>query len=192
MKWIKTYKLFESQKDHTNNSPLLNLENNVDNHLMSIIQENLQIGSNILEVSCGNAADSLYLKEIGYNVKCTEFDDSYVKNANDLGLECIKHDTRMRFPYSDNQFDLVYSRLGLHYFTEEELDSIFSELSRIGDGLLITVKIEEDFYKTGKIILSPEKWFEIINKYYNIEIFDVKEGLLYDKKSKWIEILANK
>jgi ubiquinone/menaquinone biosynthesis C-methylase UbiE len=184
MKWIKTYKLFESV--------LLNLENNVDNHLISIIQENLPTGSDILEISCGNAADSLYLKDLGYNVRCTEFDDNYVKNANDLGLECIKHDTRMKFTYSDNQFDLVYSRLGLHYFTEEELDSIFSELSRIGNKLLVTVKIEEDFYKTGKIILSPEKWFEIINKYYNIEIFDVKEGLLYDKKSKWIEILANK
>jgi SAM-dependent methyltransferase len=184
MKWIKSYKLFESV--------LLNLDDNVDNHLMPIIQENLPIGSDILEISCGNAADSLYLKDLGYNIKCTEFDNSYVKNANDLGLDCIKHDTRDKFPYNDREFDLVYSRLGLHYFTESELDSIFSELSRIGDRLLITVKIEEDFYKTGKIIFSPEKWFEIINKYYNIEIFEVKEGLLYDKKSKWIEILANR
>jgi SAM-dependent methyltransferase len=184
MIFLKRYKAFESI--------LLNLENNVDYHLVSTIKENLPIGSNILEISCGNGVDSLHLKELGYNIKCTELDKDYVKNAIYLGLNCIKHDTREKFPFRDNEFDLIYSRLGLHYFTEEELDSIFLELSRIGDRLLITVKIEEDFYKTSKIILIPEKWFEIINKYYNIEVFDAKEGLLYDKKSKWIEILANK
>lgn len=84
------------------------------------------------------------------------------------------NDTRNKFPYKDEEFDLIYSRLGLHYFTESELDSIFSELSRIGNKLLITVKIEEDYFKTGKIILSPEKWFEIISKYYKIEIFNKK------------------
>jgi ubiquinone/menaquinone biosynthesis C-methylase UbiE len=184
MNYLKEYKTFESI--------LLNLENNLDTHLLSIIESNFIKGSSILEISCGNGADSLHLKELGYNIKCTEFDKDYVKNAIDLGLDCIKHDTREKFPFKDNEFDLIYSRLGLHYFTEEELDSIFSELSRMGSSILITVKIEEDYFKTGKVILKPEIWSEIINKYFNIEIFDIKKGLLYDKPSKWIEIFAKK
>lgn len=184
MRYLKKYEAF--------NSPLLNLENNIDKHLISIITDNFKIGSNILEVSCGNAADSLYLKELGYNIKCTELDDNYVENAKNLELDCIKHDTTHKFPYNNDEFDLVYSRLGLHYFSQSQLDSIFSELSRIGMSILITVKVEEDSFKTGKVILSPQKWNEIINKYFNIEFFDIKEGLLYDKPSKWIEIFAKR
>lgn len=181
MKYLKKWGLFES---------LLDLQNNVDKHLIYIIESNVKNGGRILEVSCGNGADSLYLKELGYSVKCTEFNKDFIENAKKVGLDCIDHDTRNKFPFSDNEFDLVYSRLGLHYFTESELDSIFKELSRIGNKLLITVKIEEDEFKTGKIILSPEKWSDIINKYYDIELFNIKEGNLYGKPSRWIEILA--
>lgn len=116
MKWIKSYKLFESV--------LLGLTYNIDMNLISIIENNVPLDSNILEISCGNGADSLYLQNLGYNIKCTEFDNNYVNNARNLGLDCIKHDTRNKFPYKDGEFDLIYSRLGLHYFTESELDSI--------------------------------------------------------------------
>lgn len=182
MKHIKRYKIFESV--------LLQLENNVDRHLTSIIQDNVSLGSDILEISCGNGADSKYLQDLGYRITCTELDDVYVNNAKNLGLNCIKHNTKNRFPFKSGQFDLIYSRLGLHYFNEEELNRIFSELSRIGDKLLITVKVEEDSFNTGKVILSPEKWNQIISKYFDIIMFNIKEGLLYGKPSKWIEILA--
>jgi ubiquinone/menaquinone biosynthesis C-methylase UbiE len=157
---------------------------------MSIIERNIPVGSNILEISCGNGSDAEYLKNNGYNIICTELDDSYIDNVKSKGIECIKQNTKDKFPFQDGQFDLVYSRLGLHYFTEDELDSIFKELSRISDKVLITVKIEDDEFKTGKIILTPDKWFEIINKYFNIEVFDIKQGLLYGKPSKWLEVFA--
>jgi hypothetical protein len=73
-------------------SPLLNLTDNVDDHLISIIQKEVQPGSKILEISCGNAADSLKLQGLGYEVSCTEYNTDYVKNAQDLGLNCIQHD----------------------------------------------------------------------------------------------------
>lgn len=184
MKYLKTLEAF--------NSPLLSLSDNIDHQLIDVIKKNFDKGSSILEISCGNGADSLYLKELGYDVKCTELDDNYISNAIKLGLDCIKHDTKNKFPFDDNQFDLIYSRLGLHYFTESELDSILSELSRIGRSILITVKVEEDDFKTGKVIISPEKWNEIINKYFNIIDFNVNQGKLYNKESKWIEIFANK
>jgi len=185
MKRLKTYqKFFESI-----GSPLLNLSDNVDNHLISVIQKEVQPGDKILEISCGNAADSLKLQGLGYEVSCTEYNTDYVKNAQDLGLNCIQHDTKNKFPFSNDEFDLIYSRLGLHYFTEEELDSIFSELKRIGKKILITVKVVDDI-KTGKVILTEDKWKEIVGKFFDVKSFEVKEGQLYGSQSKWIEILG--
>ena len=186
MKHLKTYqKFYESI-----GSSLLDLSNNVDHHLISQIQMSVKSGGSILEISCGNGSDSLHLQELGFKVTCTELNPEYVQNAKDLGLNCIQHNTKNKFPFSDKEFDLVYSRLGLHYFTEEELNSIFSELQRIGKKILITVKVVDDI-KTGKVILTEEKWKEIVNRFFNIKSFEVKEGQLYGNHSKWIEIKAD-
>jgi len=183
---IKSYQIFLESIG----SPLLNLSDNTDQHLISIIQDKLKSGS-ILEISCGNAADSLFLKELGYNVVCTDLNPDYVENAKNLGLDCIVHDTKNKFPFSDDQFDLIYSRLGLHYFTEDELKNILSELNRIGKSILITVKIVDDI-QTGKVILTKDKWKELISLYFDIDIFEIREGELYGSQSKWIEIFAKK
>lgn len=187
MKTLKTYqKFFESI-----GSPLLDLSNNVDAHLISVIQKEIQPGDKILEISCGNAADASALKELGYEVTCTEYNPFYVENAERLGLDCIQHDTKNEFPFSDGEFDLIYSRLGLHYFMEDELDNIFSELGRIGKRILITVKVVDDI-KTGKVILTEDKWKEIASRFFDIKAFEVKEGQLYGSQSRWIEILGEK
>ena len=186
MKYIKDYVRFYENMG----SPLLELIDNVDLDLISKIEKNLKAGSKILEISCGNGSDSLYLQKLEFKVTCTELNPEYVKNAKDLGLNCIQHDTKNKFPFSDSEFDLVYSRLGLHYFTESELNGIFKELQRISKNILITVKIVDDI-KTGKVILTPDKWDEIVGSYFNIKSFQIKEGMLYNSQSKWIEILAS-
>lgn len=186
MNFLNTYKKFLESIG----SPLLNLSDNIDQHLISIIQDKLKSGS-ILEISCGNAADSLYLKDLGYDVVCTDLNPEYVENAKNLGLESIIHDTKNKFPFDDNHFDLIYSRLGLHYFTEDELKGILLELNRIGKSILITVKVVDDI-QTGKVILTPDKWKELISLYFDIDIFEIKEGELYGSMSKWIEIFAKK
>ncbi len=185
MNRIKTYKLFKESIG----SPLLSLKDNTDSDLLNIIEDKVELGGRILEISCGNGADSLYLKELGYDVTCTEFNQDYVDNAVKIGLNCIQHDTRNKFKFNDKEFDLVYSRLGLHYFSEDELDGILTELNRISSNLLITVKIVDDI-KTGKVIFTPDIWKSLIDKFFDIEIFEIKEGILYDNQSKWIKIFA--
>lgn len=171
-------------------SPLLSLQDNTDHQLIDLIEREVKPGSKILEISCGNASDSLYLQELGYQITCTEYNSKYVKNAKDLGLDCLLHDTKSKFPFRDKEFDLVYSRLGLHYFTPKELESIFTEINRISKKILITVKVVDDI-KTGKVILTPDVWKEIISKHFQIKKFEIKEGLLYGSQSGWIEILAD-
>ena len=186
MKYILSRKLFENQ----NWSPLLDLENNVDYELVSIIESLLPNKGKILEISCGNGADAIELQEEGYSVTCTENNQVYYDHISQF-VKCIKHDTRNKFPFPDKSFDLVYSRLGLHYFSKEELSNIFSEISRLIDKYLVfTVKIEQDSINTGKVILSKEDWEELVSENFNIISSKEKEGILYDNQSKWLEIVA--
>ena len=195
MKFLKKFRMFE------NNSPLLGLQNNVDKEMISKIQKLIPTSSNILEISCGNAADAFHLKSLGYDVTCTETNVGYFDNAN-MYLDCILHDTAKPFPFNDNEFDLVYSRLGLHYFTIEELDSIFKELYRITrEYLVFSVKLINSDEKLGqscvgsrvdKNILDEEAWDKIVSKYFKNVECETKEGKLYGKDSKWLEIIASK
>jgi len=185
MIYLKNFKLFEST------SVLLSLKDNVDTELIKKIQSLIKTGE-ILEISCGNGADAIELSNLGYNVVATDFDDGYVDFVNSQGIECIKHDTRKPFPFQDNQFDLVYSRLGLHYFTEEELKDIFKDISRITKKYLVfTVKLVNDI-PTGKIIFTEDTWKDLVSNDFSIISSNVKEGILYNNQSKWLEIVAEK
>lgn len=182
MKYILTKKLFESS--------LLSLEDNVDYELTSIIENLLPNKGDILEISCGNGADSIYLTNKGYDVTATETCQEYIDYVSKY-INCINHDTRNKFPFTDKSFDLIYSRLGLHYFTKEELSKIFSELNRLTKKYLVfTVKIQQDDINTGKIILNESEWEELVSENFNIISSTTKEGTLYNSKSKWLEIVA--
>lgn len=179
------------KKNINNSNALLNITNNVDKSLISIITKDFPVKSKILEISCGNGSDALYLKKLGYDVTCTESNIDYVNNAKSLGLNCIQHHTENKFPFKNDEFDLIYCRLGLHYFDRTELYFIFNELYRMTKSkLLITVKIEEDLENTGKIIFNENSWRYIIQNFFKIKSLNKKEGLLYNKQSTWIEIYA--
>ncbi len=181
MRYIKKYEAF--------NSVLLNLSDNMDLELVSKIKSLINKGDSILEISCGNGADAILLNN-DYNVIATDTDQGYVDYVNSKGVQCINHDTRDKFEFDDNQFDLIYSRLGLHYFSKDELRLIFNELFRICDGyILFTVKLVNDI-PTGKVILAKEDWEELTSDRFNIVSSVVKNGILYNNESTWLEILA--
>ncbi len=191
MKYILSKKIFENQSDLNKQSPLLKLSDNVDYELINLIESLLPKKGTILEISCGNGADALELLKRGYVVFGTENNQQYADHVNQK-IDCIKHDTRNRFPYDDNSFDLVYSRLGLHYFTEEELKSIFEDISRITkEYLVFTVKLVNDI-QTGKTIFNKETWERLVLKDFKIISSNIKEGILYDNQSKWLEMVVKK
>lgn len=181
---IKGYRQFIKES-------LLKLENNIDMDMIQKIESVIDPPSKILEISCGNGSDALYLKNLGFDIKATEINNDYVENAIKIGINCINHNTKNKFPFRNNEFDLTYSRLGLHYFTLEELEGIFSEIHRISKYLLFSVKLVNDI-PTGKIILSKNDWTYLVEKNFNIISSQVKNGILYDNQSNWLEILAIK
>ena len=185
MKYLQKFKMFE------NNSPLLELSDNVDSELIYKIRGLISNGK-ILEISCGNGSDSIELSKLGFDVTATDTCDDYVKYVNSKGVKCINHDTSKKLPFNDNEFDLIYSRLGLHYFTKEELELIFEELSRITKKYLVfTVKLVNDI-PTGKVILDDATWKNLVSNNFDIIESNIKEGILYNNQSKWLEIFAKK
>jgi ubiquinone/menaquinone biosynthesis C-methylase UbiE len=182
MRYLLPFKIFE-------NSILLNLKGNIDNNLINKI-ESLSPKS-ILEISCGNGSDSIELNKKGYDIIATDSNKEYVDSVSQF-IKCIQHDTRGKFPFNDNQFDLVFSRLGLHYFTPEELVGIFNEISRITKKYLVyTVKLVNDI-QTGKVILNKETWEKLTSDKFEIISSEVKSGTLYGNQSEWLEITAAK
>lgn len=191
MKYILSKRIFENQSELNKQSPLLDLSDNVDYELIGLIESLIPNGGKILEISCGNGADALELSQRGYDISATEYNQQYADFVGQK-INCIKHDTRNKFPFTDNSFDLVYSRLGLHYFSEPELESIFEDISRITKGYLVfTVKLVNDI-QTGKTIFNKETWEDLVSNEFEIVSSEVKEGILYDNQSKWLEIVAKK
>ena len=181
MKYIKTYEAY--------GSILLNLSNNIDYKLVNKIKSILNNGDSILEISCGNGSDAIELSKF-FKIIATDTDNNYVEYVNSKGVECINHDTKEKFPFNDNEFDLIYSRLGLHYFEIDELSKIFKELNRICNGyLLFTVKLVNDI-QTGKVIFTKDVWENLVNDQFNIVSSEVKNGKLYDNECTWLEVLA--
>lgn len=87
---------------------------------------------------------------------------------------------------------MVYSRLGLHYFSVDELKNIFDEISRISKKYLVfTVKLVNDI-PTGKVIFNEDTWRDLVSDKFEILESSVKEGILYNNQSKWLEIIAKK
>lgn len=191
MKYILSKRIFENQSELNKQSPLLDLSDNVDYELIGLIESLIPNGGKILEISCGNGSDALELSQRGYDISATEYNQQYADFVGQK-INCIKHDTRNKFPFTDNSFDLVYSRLGLHYFSEPELESIFEDISRITKGYLVfTVKLVNDI-QTGKTIFNKETWEDLVSNEFEIVSSEVKEGILYDNQSKWLEIVAKK
>jgi len=190
MKYLLNRKIFENQSELNKQAPLLKLDGNADIELIEKIQSLISSGT-ILEISCGNGADALELLKRGYLVFGTENNQQYADHVNQK-INCIKHDTKNRFPFPDNTFDLVYSRLGLHYFSESELQSIFKEISRITkEYLVFTVKLVNDI-QTGKTIFNKETWENLASEEFEIISSTEKEGILYDNQSKWLEMVVKK
>lgn len=188
--YIKKYNDFILESQPYVAPILLNLKDNVDMSLMGDIESFATVGDKILEISCGNGADANYLKSIGYDITCTELNDVYVNHCKGLGLDIIKHNTESPFPFTDKQFDITYSRLGLHYFSNESLILIFNEIARITKKYLIyTVKLVDDI-PTGKIILSKEEWESITLNKFEIVSSNKKSGLLYGSQCNWLEVIA--
>jgi SAM-dependent methyltransferase len=166
--------------------------------------KSLDIGIDLLDIGAGLGRDSFYFDRLGYNVTASDIsmiaEKKFCLNKN---IKFVRGDIR-NINFGDKKFDIIYSRLGLHYFNDKETTFIFDKIYDLlkpegcffimnkstddrsyGEGL----EIEEDMFASNdtKHFFSKEYMKEKLHKF---EIIDIKKT--WSEGSKFIEAIAQK
>lgn len=122
---------------------------NYDGWLEKYIPE-FPVGGKIIDLGCGSGSDTDVLLRNGFSVCSADFSEealnilcTLVPNANPLKLDMTD-----KFPFQDNEFDVVVADLSLHYFEWELTKQIVSEIIRVlkKNGLLVArVNSDKDY-----------------------------------------------
>jgi ubiquinone/menaquinone biosynthesis C-methylase UbiE len=113
-------------------------------------------GSVVCDLGGGTGTDSLYFASKGHDVTLVDIADEALAKANAHAKErnfVEKINTAQcdfsfgKLPLEDETYDIVYSRLALHYFEPEVLAQLFAEIYRIlrpGGRTYISLKSPDD------------------------------------------------
>jgi SAM-dependent methyltransferase len=133
--------------------------------------------SKILDVGCGKAYLLFEIKKILPNCKIVGFDLS--EYAIDNSKEEIKkdlsvHKAQDKYPFEDNEFDLVISITTLHNLTINDLKSALNEIERVGKNKYVVVEsyrneLElfnlECWALTAEAFFRPEEWIWLFDEF---------------------------
>jgi len=107
------------------------------------------VGS-LLEIGCGRSGDSCYfaskgISVVGLDISFIALADLSAHIPNHSLLLLIQSDLCNGFPFRANSFDAVFSRLSLHYFSDQTTKFIFSEIIRIlNDNGCIAISVKSE------------------------------------------------
>jgi len=150
----------------------------------------------ILDLGGGTGADMIYFLQKGHSGTLVDISELALQRAQDSATK-LNHENNLtteqidliesNLPFADNSFDIVYSRLTLHYLLPERAIDIFREIKRIlkeNGKAFITIKSQNDkkemeflrqnsqevapnvFVKNDEVksIYSPEQVDEMLKK----------------------------
>lgn len=171
----------------------------------------------ILDLGCGLGANTLYLKERGYEVLAADFSEEALKsirknigNVRTMNINML-HD----FPLKDELFFVIIADLSLHYFDDQTTKNLMKEIKRVlkrGGVLLARVariddynfgacegeELEHHFYFEGaytKRFFDDEdvrKYFSLIGDVSYDECSMVRDEEEYSKEKKLYKVKVTK
>ena len=162
-----------------------------------------------LELGCGIGQYSKRLIEYGYKLISTDISDIALIEVKKFNESVENVYMSMPLKYDNNSFDLVFSSLAIHYFSEEKTAQLMSEIHRVlkNGGLFVgsvnglegydvikdtAIKLEENFYfNKGKYIhLFDDKELKKYFRNYQILKIEKREVERFGhKKNYWIFIV---
>lgn len=171
--------------------------------------------SKILELGCGEGNDSVFFASQGHTVIATDFSDVVIAENNQRPrhrlLQFKIQDLSQPFIFADDEFDTVYARLSLHYFTDTVTSRIFHEIARVlkpGGVLFFMCKeVTDPIYGKGEKI--EDDMFELdghvrhffsepyVNKLLDsagllLKSIETGHERIYDRQSAFIKVIATK
>jgi SAM-dependent methyltransferase len=169
-------------------------DNNIDK-ISSIIKR-----GKVLDVGVGDGSNALYFDKKGYDVYGIDISDVAINKIKDIlpnNTWILQDISEGKLPFREGMFDIIFSRLSLHYFNDEQTSNILDEFHRTitMNGLLfVSVKIVNvGGINTGKSMRTKEQWDELISKRFEIIESNVvvKQPYDYDPApSNMLEIYA--
>jgi len=190
------------------------------NHINKDLEEDLWIEEyttyfnstgKCLDLGCGIGQYSKQLIKYGYDVTSADISDIALNKVKDFNENVVKLDMRDKLPFQNNEFDLVFANLSIHYFPDEDTRKLMIEIKRIlkEDGLFIgsvngieglkvigneTKEIEYHFYEYKDKLI---RLFDIndIKRYladFNIIKIDERETIRFKHKKNYIVFIAKK
>ncbi len=169
----------------------------------------------VLELGCGLGNDSFFFATQGHTVIATDFSETAIEenkihyqSQQNLSFQVV--DISKPLPFEDNEFDVVYARLSLHYFTDAVTKQVFNELNRIlqPKGLLcfLCKSTDDSLYGQGKQIerdmfeykghvrhfFSMDYAKQCLSNKYEIKLSEDGKEEFYDRQSAFIKIIAEK
>lgn len=165
---------------------------------------------NILELGCGRSGDSYFFASKGYcvvglDISVVALADLSVYRPEHSSLSLVQADLRNGIPLQAMSFDAIFSRLSLHYFSDQITIFIFNEMRRIlknSGCIAISVKSEPHSMsiQAGKAISGdhPRRLFTIdhmkmlLRDYSKVQI---REGIIVSgmkKESAIIQVFAKR
>ncbi|MEM2138732.1 MAG: class I SAM-dependent methyltransferase [Candidatus Woesearchaeota archaeon] len=167
----------------------------------------------VLDLCCGKGSDAIYFHNKRFLVTAIDYSNEAIRQFNEtqkrygIFISTLVKDILETLPFNDESFDYVYSRLGLGYFTDEELKKILAEVNRIlkkGGLFFIQVKSVNDIlYGKGKLIekdmYEDETGYvrHFFSKEYAEELFSDFHILMVEERnieqgSSYMEIVLEK
>ena len=169
--------------------------------------------SRILELGCGVGNDSIGFAEARHTLIATDLSEVAIdknkerfKNILNLNFETLDMSESLRF--HNNEFDVVYARLSLHYFTDEVTRKIFSEIHRVlkPNGYLCFIckstndplygkgtEIEKDMFEhNGHIrhFFSEEYAKSLLENKFKIEKIESGDEKFYGNNSAFVKSIS--
>lgn len=207
------------QKDYWNklhNSDRLKpYSHNLTNFAKEVAQL-LPAKARVLELGCGLGNDSFYFVKSRHIVIAVDFSDEIIrqnkaryKNTPNLIFKVLDI-SKSPYEFLNVEFDAVYARLSLHYFTDKLTKKIVRETHRIlkAGGLLCFLckstkdplygqgrKIERDMYElSGHIrhFFSEEYTKKLLKNKFEIVKLESGREEFYGKKSAYLKVVATK
>jgi len=175
-------------------------KDNPDIENINKLMENITTGK-VLDISIGDGVQSEYFINNGYDVYGTDISKLAIKTMKNKypNYTWIVHDSKNKFPFGDNMFNIIFARLSLHYFSKDIILNILNEINRMLtiDGMLfIMVKISNTGnINTNKKSYSQKEWIELLSNNFNIidSNLEYKKAYSFEKdKSNILEIFLKK
>ena len=167
----------------------------------------------VLDLGCGIGQYTKYFLENNFEVVATDISEkalNYLKKEYP-NVKTILQDMTEKFKFDDNEFDIVFANLSIHFFSEKDTQKLIKEIKRIlkPNGLFIgsvnstrayefikdhVTKIEENYYDSNgrNVRLWNESQLDYYMKEFDKVILnEVIEQRFKHTKNMWEFIYIN-